>query len=137
MVDFLKRLWDAVFENEKALLRSFILGNAGGAIATLSVIGTVIGSSDDSRFDRGLLWVLVIFLAGLASGTFYRFSELMAVRLKIREITATPEQEPGWATLPDRVVRWEKSFRVAFWVSGVILVVGIVTGLVQLWRLTK
>jgi len=62
----LDRLGEAYSESISAWRRYnrlYTAANSGGIIATLSVIGTQLGSSDE--FDRHLLWILGLFLLGL------------------------------------------------------------------------
>ena len=51
----------------RSLTRLLIGGNAGGAIATLSLIGTILGSGGGPPFPRELFWALTIFLIGFLS----------------------------------------------------------------------
>ncbi len=51
----------------KRFTRSLVGGNAGGVIAILSLIGTIIGTSRGAPFPRELFWVLTIFVVGLFS----------------------------------------------------------------------
>ena len=68
--DYGKLMEEAADMAEAATLRFSRLlvgGNAGGVIATLSLIGTIIGTSRGDPFPRELFWVLTIFVVGLFS----------------------------------------------------------------------
>lgn len=73
--DDIETIWGALVDMRGQLFRMLILGNAGGTIATLSFMGTMVGKSTDLSYDARVFPVLLIFVAGLASGVVYRLSE--------------------------------------------------------------
>ena len=66
--DFKER-WDLArlraHESRLILRRSLAGANAGGAIASLSIIGTLIATSTNHKFPPEIFWVLCVFLFGL------------------------------------------------------------------------
>lgn len=76
------KYFDEAMAQRESFLRYCTFGNAGGAVATLSLIGTSIGSSANGTYPSDALEVLIVFLSGLGAAGVARFlSYIMAVRV--------------------------------------------------------
>lgn len=75
---------NTVQEGVRSLARMATAANAGGAIATLSVIGTALGVTDGKGpVPQPLFWVLVLFVIGICTAWLHRFFELEHAALEL------------------------------------------------------
>lgn len=118
-------------ESQRNLMRLLVAGNAGGAIAALSVFGTYLGASRGAPVPVEIFWTLAIFLVGLLGVWFYRVTDIMVygyVALGIENgdsIKANKKAEFA------RLIQY---FGAS--IASLCLLVGTALGLCQLWRLT-
>lgn len=137
----------------QAVRRMLVAGNGGGAIATLGFMGTIIGSSVDSKAPRESLLLLALFVAGLIvcgisayarafkASAFTEYATRRAQGETLYEKSG-PSQEAAnhmanasYAIL--RAARWWRFEEVATAISAAILAAGIVSGMVMLWGHTR
>jgi len=115
---------------DKTLRRFGLFGNAGGIIATLSLIGTVIGSGSNraDSFTGVAFWVLVIFLFGLSAAAL----EVLTTELRSRAyLMQRGDRIPprfGWLSFAKDLFKW---------IALVFLVAGTVLGLISLYDITQ
>ncbi len=121
-------------ESRRSLLRLLIFGNAGGAIATLSFIGTIVGKSPDNTFDRAMFIVLVFFTLGLAGGWLARTSE-MAIFGYDREKSRTDDINEI-ERLKAKKSEWASTFSVSIVFCFAMVVIGFCMGFYRLWQMT-
>ncbi len=98
--------------------RIVVAGNASGVVATLSLMGTIIGSGGVPATD--VFWVLVVFIGGLGAALLGRWAEAVLI------------------TRVDAPIGWLPLIRFALlWEALLLLVIGIVVGLVELRTFTR
>ncbi len=122
-------------EQRDMLLRLLTFGNAGGVVATLSFIGTMIGKSEDNTFDAAALNVLVFFLLGLAGGWLGRMAHWNIANNEV-ELYEEPEMEnrikPAKA-----ITRWNRIIDIVITWSFSMLGTGILFGLFKLAEMAE
>ena len=98
--------------------RIIVAGNAGGVVATLSLMGTIIGRGGNP--STGMFWVLVVFIVGLGGALLGRWAEAI------------------WEGRRRQPVGWPLYSRFGLLaVAMLLLVIGIVFGLVELHTFTR
>lgn len=159
----IKRLdatWNAVKDAEqiaraaKHNLRNILLsGNGGGLVATLGLLGTIIGTSPDSRGPRELLFLTAIFCLGLIASGIAAYSDWLAShafrnfdRAKanvLHDIESTWNSDETMCFLDEWLEalathkRWRSFERSMALVAATWLALGIVGAAVVLWSLTE
>jgi len=119
------------------VLRLLTLGNAGGTIATLSFIGTMIGASVDQTYDRDAFAPLCLFVVGLAAGWFGRMFEWRIVTHRMNlAATVVGSQRQRPVNLEART-QWDYLLDSSIIVSFSMLAVGILLGLAKLFDLSS
>jgi len=143
-----KRAQEELDIADRALRRFGLFGNAGGTIATLSLIGSTIGSNSarSDGFPSAAFWVLIVFLAGL----LFAAIEVIATELRSRaylgpaeEISVERTITTGLGKDPEirlflehfalpryTLLSWLKD--LSKWVSLLSFAVGVVAGLFAL-----
>ena len=98
--------------------RIVVAGNAGGVVATLSLIGTMIGSGGSP--STVVFWVLVVFIGGLGAALLGRWAEAI------------------WEGRRPQPASWPLFSRFGLLGAAMLLlVVGIVFGLIELYTFTR
>lgn len=104
-------------ETFKAAERLLVAGNAGGVVATLSLIGTTLGSG--ATVPRPFFWVLVVFLFGLIISGVGRYLDFVMAH----------------TSHPSSILFYSR--RVALMLSTLFVILGIALGLIELYLLTE
>lgn len=117
---------------EDALLRLLGTGNGAAILATLGLIGTIIGRSEDGLAPRGLFWLLIIFLVGLFGVAWWHTARLVRTSDSFR--AKFHLQRPKYER---RAKIHRATERVAASVASLALTGGIIYGLFQLFLLTS
>ena len=123
----------AVRENAARLARFLVGGNAGGTIATLSVVGTFISRPEETQLPTFLFWLVVTFVCGLVSSWVHISAELVRSR-----VNAFPNANFWPATVssdPARLFKYAR--RVAGFISGLCMAAGTVGALLYLYSRTS
>ena len=107
-----------------ALLRLAIFGNAGGTIAALSFIGTMVGQR--GQFDRATFVVLCFFLAGLVGGGLGRFAQWRIAKITYERSTPYVLRDhqgyyPGVSRGWERTLNWALAFCCSMLGTGIVL----------------
>ena len=118
------------------ILRLLTFGNAGGTIATLSFIGTMIGRSGDQTYDRAAFTVLCLFIVGLAAGWFGRMCEWRIVAHRMNLAATVVGTEQARSVNLEARTRWDAALDGAITSSFSLLGVGILLGLSKLFELS-
>jgi len=136
---------DRTDDLERRLRRFLTGGNAGGLIASLTLMGTMLRAEEAA--PRALFIVILLYLLGLASVGAAFIGEAIGIRRQL-EIVAhqskARHEDGDWAKedvaelhrLYARAAaarRWVWYFIVP---SAIFLAAGTVLGIMQLWRLT-
>jgi hypothetical protein len=116
------------------VLRLLIFGNAGGAIATLSFIGTIISKSDTATFDRMMFIVLIIFILGLIGGWAARTAEMVIFSYRLEKLRLNELEEKRRKRIDED--RWRKIFTRSFFFCFLMASLGFVMGLARLYQMT-
>ena len=101
--------------------RFMVMGAAGGAVASLAIACAIIGSGQLLRIE--FYMVLVMFLAGLLSAWVGRYLDVV-LSIDIKGSSSV------WITL--YYIR-----RSLFWFTAIAVVVGSVTGLLEIFTYTR
>lgn len=125
------RLDDLADTARNQLVRLAALGNAGGTIATLSFIGTIVTKSKFGTFSSSIFWVLVIFIIGLICSWVAQIivGAVIQARLNIEKF-GNSEKNTESLRQNKNTLGW------AIISCFVILAFGIGFGLYNLWDLT-
>jgi hypothetical protein len=126
--------WERLKNAEGNVVRLLILGNAGGTIATLSFIGTMVGKSPNLMFDEATFWVLVVFILGLAGGWAYRVAERDTAQAHFDRVLKRDFDQIEESTISAESWGRMKHYSVMF--SFICLISGVLTGLVRLFKMT-
>ena len=118
-----------VSEARGNLIRLLILGNAGGTIASLSFIGTLISGSEKLTYNPEAFPILAIFVLGLASGWLIRLLDF-GIALNYYS-SLIPNNNAQGVPAPN----WLKNLSIAVCFGS--LVIGSIKGLGLLWGLTS
>ncbi len=118
-----------------SVVRTVMLGNAGGTIACLSFIGTSIARSSDGTFARGAFFVLCCFLFGLGAGVGARIVVMVSKFIAVKILLGNHSTELENARLR-RIGFLDKATSISIPIAGVALVSGIMSGIIYLFLLS-
>lgn len=139
--DYLKRYEEA----SSSMQRFVMVGNAGGAIAALSLIGTTLARAQDRAYPLAYFFVLLIFVVGLVGSWAILVQKTRTWGAAVQNsyqadgIDLRPLLGPGVPWLHRQVLKaswinWEKIGTLA---SMVALATGTIAGLVVLASLAR
>ena len=113
------------------------VGHAGGTIATLSFIGTMIGASAGRAYDRAAFAVLCLFVFGLATGWFGRMCEWRIITHRMNLVATVLESSSRQPPVNlEARTRWDDALDGAITASFSFLGVGVLLGLAKLFELS-
>jgi hypothetical protein len=117
-------------------LRLVTGGNAGGVVASLSVIGSALGASSGAPIPSTPIHILVIFLVGLAGSLFATVADVETVKSRVAYLQEIFEHARENRTYLGQVALHSKSWSVGASIAATALTVGVVWGVSQLYSLT-
>ena len=126
---------DDLRESEQRIERFLLAGNAGGAAIALTIIGGMIGTSENPTIPWALFWILVCFLVGLLAVWASRFAELLLGSARLEWVFAK-EDVKVLKRLDRRFTLRAQVGRAAYIISSVTVIVGVTWGMFFLYRLT-
>ena len=113
------------------LMNVVIGGNAGGLIATLTLLGSIIGLSKTGIAPRALFWTVIPFAIGLAGGVVVRFADLLNELMAYFKVGAGEKFE-----FDADYARFKKWRLIGSFISIGGLLFGSIFGIIQLWIFT-
>lgn len=128
----------ALDDIEQRIRRVVLTGNAGGIIATLTLIGALLGSGRSAGIPAHVLWLVAVFMVGLFS---ILLSDLIAWFYRGARYRAAWDEDEFWSSpLWSRVSRGEQLFELLrvplVLVSTTCLIGGSIAGVVILHGFT-
>lgn len=122
-------------ESEQRIVGLLLAGNAGGAAVALTIIGGMIGTSENLAIPSALFWILVCFLVGLLAIWASRWTEILFASARL---------DQAWAEHDEKVVKrmgrrltlHTHMGRAAYIVSSATALGGVTWGMFFLYRLT-
>lgn len=137
------RAWLSIHRD---LRRGLAAGNAGGVIAAMSVLGTLVARSGDPADAESVMWILLIFVLGLAGATLALGAEL---RIRAAASGFCNDQDPASADVDaaamrgriigqldplfSRLQRLSVVQKTGTLIAGHCQAIGVVAGLAQLF----
>lgn len=126
-------------ETERRRFGKFVVaGNAGGAIASLSLVGTILGTTAAHGPIPAMVFVmLLVFMTGLGFGW-------LSVSIDARRLDLTYRFEHGgryaagdWRQASDLIKKYQIRSKRAIRAGAIMLILGCLVGLAQLVILTE
>ena len=74
--DVVKEHLEKAIEARRRLSRLAVGANAGGVVATLSFMGALLATGQDTSVPRDFFWALLIYLLGLLAATIEAYADL-------------------------------------------------------------
>lgn len=125
---------EEIYSRREITIRFGILGNAGGTVATLGLIGTSIGASAKGTYPVDAFYVLCLFVFGLVGGGIVRFAELYKA-IDVAEAAAEFSRDNETAPTTQKWSRLISTFGILV-IHGALLG-GVIQGLTLLYSLAK
>ena len=121
------RAWDIRAADATLRAERFLVGgNAGGVVATLSLIGTIVGRGTAAA-PRAFFWVLIIFLTGLVATWLGRYISIFIDNIEGHQLRL----RLYIVSVALRLLR-----AALFWISALCAGTGIAFGLREIYKLT-
>jgi len=114
-------------------IRFYTGGNAGGVLATLGMIGSLISSSSSNTYPVAVFWALIFFVGGfLGSWLFFSNYARLEVNIRDRAHARLRGEDPDKAKLSHPSAKKVHDVATVLARTGAIL--GIISGISALWK---